>query len=85
MLRHADGLSKEWLNHELDPRMIDNLAKLHQKNGLNVAFEGGEAESLVLDCPLFRKKIVLEETEIEEESKNTARLIIKKARLEEKE
>ncbi len=32
--------------------------------GLHVCGEGGEFESFVLDCPAFRKKIVLDETEI---------------------
>ena len=43
--------------------------------------EGGEFESLVLDCPLFKKKIKIEKAEILEENKNTARLLIKKVKL----
>ena len=31
--------------------------------GVNICGEGGEYETLTLDCPLFRKKIVLEDTE----------------------
>ena len=46
--------------------------------------ERGEFESLVLDCPLFNKKIILQETEIIEEDKNRAHLVIKKAKLENK-
>ena len=33
--------------------------------GVNICGEGGEYETLTLDCPLFRKKIVLEDTETE--------------------
>ena len=33
------------------------MAALRKKNGLNVAGEGGEYESLVVDCPMFGKKI----------------------------
>ena len=62
----------------------DKLKELNVKIGFNIAFEGGEAESLVLDCPLFKKKLIIKEAEILEENKNTARLIIKKAKLIEK-
>jgi len=53
---------------------------------MNIAGEGGEFESLVLDGPaqMFKKRLVIEESEIEEEDKNTARLVVKEARLEEK-
>ena len=80
----ADGLDKTWLGRKVDQEMIKELKRLHGKNGINIGFEGGEAESLVLDCPLFHKRIILTKTEIEEDNKNTARLLIKEAKLEEK-
>ena len=52
--------------------------------GLNIAGEGGEFESLVLDGPMFRKRLVIMESEIVEEDENTARLMVKAARLVEK-
>ncbi|XP_057364617.1 uncharacterized protein LOC130685341 [Daphnia carinata] len=39
------------------------LIKLKGKFGLNVCGEGGEYETLTLDCPIFRKVIVVEESE----------------------
>lgn len=33
--------------------------KLHQKFQLNVCGEGGEYESLVLDCPIYKSRIVM--------------------------
>lgn len=77
----AEGLDKNWLGRIFTVKDIEKLQNLHQKFGLNVAGEGGETESLVLDCPLFTKKIVLEKTEIIEEDKNRAHLVIKKAKL----
>src|SRR3989344_275177 len=77
----AEGLDKSWLGRKITSRDIERLQKLHQKIGLNIAGEGGEFESLVLDCPLFTKKIVLKKTEIIEEDKNRAHLVIKKAKL----
>lgn len=80
----ADGLDKTWLGRKIDQEMIEELKALHQKNQINIAFEGGEAETLVLDSLLFKKKIIIEMSEIVEESKMVARLIIKKAKLIEK-
>lgn len=77
----AEGLDRNWLGKELDNGMIDRLVKLNKKSGLNVAGEGGEYESLVLDAPMFKEKIEITDANIIEEDKNTARLIIKKAEL----
>jgi ABC transporter with metal-binding/Fe-S-binding domain ATP-binding protein len=53
----AMGLGKEWLGVTLDKEHLSKLATLSKKCGFNLAFEGGEAESLVIDCPLFRKRL----------------------------
>ncbi|XP_014770976.1 uncharacterized protein LOC106869672 [Octopus bimaculoides] len=45
---------------EIYPSMI----QLHQKYGLNVCGEGGEYETFTLDCPLFKKKIQVDDSEI---------------------
>jgi diphthine-ammonia ligase len=37
------------------------LMRLHDKFGIHICGEGGEYETLTLDCPLFKKKIVLVE------------------------
>ncbi|GAB1598974.1 diphthine--ammonia ligase-like [Argonauta hians] len=37
---------------------------LHQKYGLNICGEGGEYETFTLDCPLFKKKIVIDDSNI---------------------
>ena len=34
--------------------LLPHLQNMNKKYGLNVAGEGGEYESLVLDCPLFK-------------------------------
>lgn len=78
----ADGLDKSWLNKMITGDDFEKLKKMKNKIGSNLAGEGGEFESLVLDCPLFKKKLVIEEFEIEEEAEHTARMIIKRARLE---
>ncbi|MDO8625789.1 MAG: diphthine--ammonia ligase, partial [Candidatus Diapherotrites archaeon] len=53
----CQGLDVHWLGKHLDAGTIAELAALHKKYGINVAGEGGEYESLVLDCPQFKQKI----------------------------
>ncbi|MGZ5472192.1 MAG: Dph6-related ATP pyrophosphatase, partial [Nitrososphaeraceae archaeon] len=36
---------------------VQDLFKLNRKYGFNISFEGGEAETIVLDCPIFRKRL----------------------------
>ncbi|MEM0437747.1 MAG: diphthine--ammonia ligase [Candidatus Micrarchaeia archaeon] len=50
----AEGLGKEWLNRTISEKDIDALVKLNRKYGINIAGEGGEYETLVTDCPLFK-------------------------------
>jgi len=80
----AYGLNKSWLNKIITQEDLDKLKALKEKIGSNVAGEGGEFESLVLDCPLFKQKLVIEDFEIIEENEITARMIVKKAQLIEK-
>ncbi len=51
------GLDKKWLGRELDKESIAKLVSISKKCGFNLTFEGGEAETLVIDCPLFSKKL----------------------------
>ena len=53
----AMGLDKEWLGRILDKDAILELASLSRKYGFNLTFEGGEAETLVVDGPLFYKRL----------------------------
>jgi diphthine-ammonia ligase len=53
----AMGLGKERLGSEIDKGAVAKLALLSRKYGFNLTFEGGEAETLVTDCPLFHKKL----------------------------
>ncbi|KAG8197082.1 hypothetical protein JTE90_004348 [Oedothorax gibbosus] len=40
-----------------------HMHAMHEKFGLNICGEGGEFESFVLDCPLFKKKLIVQEKE----------------------
>lgn len=79
----AYGLDEKWLGRKVDDECIDDLIKLNEKVGLNLAFEGGEAETLVLDGPIFKKRVkILEDKKLWHV--DSGLYIIEKAELEEK-
>jgi len=80
----AEGLDKNDIGRKIDEEMIQKLVKLKEKIGFNVAGEGGEYESFVIDGPMFKKKIEITETEKQAENNYTGRLLIKKAELKQK-
>jgi len=53
----AAGLDERWLGRILNSSALNELETLSKKHGFSIAFEGGEAETFVLDCPTFKKKI----------------------------
>ena len=77
----AEGLDASWLGRKITIEDVNSLIELNRKSGINVAGEGGEFESLVLDGPLFKKRIKIDDFEMTEESKNTAGMVVKKAKL----
>ena len=79
----AKGLGKEWLGRTIDKKALKELIKLDKEIGLNVAGEGGEYESFVLDAPFFEKKLKVIEA-IKHWDKTTGFYEIKEMKLEEK-
>jgi len=53
----AEGLDEKWVGKRIDKKAISELKKLYDKYKINVAGEGGEFETYVLDCPLFEKEV----------------------------
>jgi len=53
----SGGLDDSWLGKTITKNDIVNLYTLSQKFGFNLNFEGGEAETFVVDCPLFLNPI----------------------------
>jgi len=53
----SDGLDDTWLGKEITKSDIDTLKNLSVKFGFNLNFEGGEAETFVVNCPLFSNSI----------------------------
>ncbi|TFY65643.1 hypothetical protein EVG20_g5452 [Dentipellis fragilis] len=81
------GLTSDHLGKSL-AQMQPTLTKLNNLYGSHICGEGGEYETLTLDCPLFKQKIVLLETETVIHSDNdfatVAYMRIKNATLEPK-
>jgi ABC transporter with metal-binding/Fe-S-binding domain ATP-binding protein len=52
----AMGLNLCWLGKLIDFQSLEKLLSLSKKFGFNISFEGGEAETLVVSCPLYHNK-----------------------------
>jgi ABC transporter with metal-binding/Fe-S-binding domain ATP-binding protein len=76
----AEGFDESWLGREIDENCIEDLIELNKKYKINVAGEGGEFETFVIDCPLYSKKIEITDSKKKWEG-NSGVLIIKDAKL----
>jgi asparagine synthase (glutamine-hydrolysing) len=63
----AYPLDKSWLGREIDEKFIEDVKELEKKYEIHPAGEGGEFETLVLDCPLFKKPLKVVRKKIEGE------------------
>lgn len=53
----SDGLDDTWLGKLISKSDVKTLKHLSEKFGFNLNFEGGEAETFVINCPLFSNSI----------------------------
>jgi len=77
----AEGFDESWLGRKIDQKTIDDLIKINKKNKINITAEGGEYESLVLNCPMFKKRISIKKAHKISESKSRGNYIIESAEL----
>jgi ABC transporter with metal-binding/Fe-S-binding domain ATP-binding protein len=61
----SDGLNDSWLGRTLDENDLIELQKLQTIFSFNLNFEGGEAETFVLNCPLFEKPLLIQDSTTE--------------------
>ncbi len=73
----ADGLNELWLGRKLDRNAAADMKKLN----VSTIGEGGEYESFVLDCPLFKKRLEIWDSTTTMENKCTGRVVIKEIQL----
>ena len=60
----AYPFDKGWLERKIDEGFIKEMKQMWEKYKINPAGEGGEFESFVLDCPLFKKKLRVKRKEV---------------------
>ncbi|RMF91757.1 MAG: diphthine--ammonia ligase [Methanobacteriota archaeon] len=59
----AEGLDERWLGRVVDRGAFEELRELSERHRFHLGFEGGEAETLVLDMPLYRMRIAVKKGE----------------------
>ena len=59
----SDGLDDSWLGKTISKTDVTTLKQLSEKFGFNLNFEGGEAETFVINCPLFSNSIKIKESQ----------------------
>jgi asparagine synthase (glutamine-hydrolysing) len=79
----AHPLTKDFLGKEIDETIVKKFIEFREKFGFNPSGEGGEYETFVIDAPIFKKKISIEDFEIVWEE-NSGYLKIKKIGLVDK-
>lgn len=79
----SDGL-KEWLGKTITRENFSQLKKDSVRYGFHIGFEGGYADTLVTDCPLFQKRLVIEDMSIILEDDYCGHVVINKYRLKDK-
>jgi len=53
----AYPLNQKWLGRIIDDKFIEEVSQLKNKYKIHAAGEGGEFETFVLNCPLFKKEL----------------------------
>jgi diphthine-ammonia ligase len=69
----AYPLNQSWLGREINKETIEEIKKLNEKYKIHPAGEGGEFETFVLDCPLFKKPLKIKSYKDFKEGENSWR------------
>jgi ABC transporter with metal-binding/Fe-S-binding domain ATP-binding protein len=79
------GFTVDDLGRIIDQQMVQRLINLNKNFGISIGGEGGEYETLVLDAPFYKKRIVIEESKKEwDETKFYGYIKISKLRTKDK-
>ena len=65
------GLESKHLGKDLGSLCVV-FQRLHERYGLDVCGEGGEYESIVLDCPIFQHRLEIVDSEVISDSNSDA-------------
>ena len=55
----------DWIGHQLDGQRVEALESLHDRFGIDICGENGEYHTMVLDGPIFKQSIRIEEFAVE--------------------
>ena len=69
----AYPLNSKWLGRVIDKKFIEEVKVLREKYKIHPAGEGGEFETFVLDCPLFKKPLEIKSHKDFKEGENSWR------------
>jgi asparagine synthase (glutamine-hydrolysing) len=69
----AYPLEDKWLGKKIDKEFLKEIIKLKEKYKIHPAGEGGEFETFVLNCPLFKKELKIKSFKDFKEGENTFR------------
>lgn len=80
----ADGLHRGWLGRRLDASTFMELKALSQRYGFHLGAEGGHYDTLVVDGPLFRRRLDILDAEPVMDTSCSGYLHVKKIAIVEK-
>ncbi len=76
----SEGLDKSWLGRKIDNKTLKELKEVGKEHGSFLVGEGGNFETIVLNGPIFKKRIkIIEAKRIWDNVTNSGRYIIEKA------
>ncbi|MBI2542047.1 diphthine--ammonia ligase [Candidatus Woesearchaeota archaeon] len=79
----SEGL-KDWLGKKITKDNFPQLKKDSVRYGFHIGFEGGYADTLVTDCPLYTQRLVIEDMSTIFEDDYCGHVVINKYRMEDK-
>ncbi len=72
----AFPLNESWLGKEINEKFIQEIKKLNEKYKIHLAGEGGEYETFVINCPLFKKSLAVIDKKISSTGENSWKMEI---------
>ncbi len=73
----VEGLGREWLGRKIGREAFFELRERAERFGFHLGFEGGHADTLVVDGPIFNKRLEILDSDVVMENKFSGHLRIK--------